>query len=104
VTPHRVADLPDRGQVGLLERGHDLLEAESVVAGERLAPAHVAQLVQHRLSVLMRPLVASTPSSAICEWSERPHCYLPGVEAVIAGKREASLGDWISLRIGGLDG
>jgi hypothetical protein len=52
----------------------------------------------------MRPLVASTPSSAICEWSERPHCYLPGVEAVIAGKREVSLGDWISLRIGGLDG
>ena len=52
------ADLLDRRRVGLLERGHDLLDAESVVAGERLGSTHVAQLVEHRLSVLMRPLIA----------------------------------------------
>ena len=56
--PLVAADLLDRGQVGLLERGHDLLDAECVVARERLASTHVAQLVQHRLSVLVGPLIA----------------------------------------------
>ena len=41
------ADLVNRGQVGLLERGNELLDAESVVARERLASTHVAQLVEH---------------------------------------------------------
>jgi hypothetical protein len=56
--PLVIADPLDRGKVGFLERGHDLVDAEGVVAGERLASTHVAQLVQHTLSVLVGSLIA----------------------------------------------
>ena len=98
------ADLVNRGQVGILERGQDLLDAESVVARERLAFAHVAQLVQHPLSVLMRPLIALDRLELELRVIGEPFDYLPVVEAVIAGKRKPSLRDWIPLRIVDLEG
>jgi hypothetical protein len=59
--PLVVADPLDRGQVGLLQRGQDFVDAESVVARERLASTHKAELVQHRQAVLVRPLIALDP-------------------------------------------
>ena len=93
------ADLVDRGQVGILERGNDLLDVETVVARERLASTHVAQLVQHLLSVLMRALVALDRLELELRMLGKRLDYLPGVEAVIAGKRKPSLRDWLALRI-----
>src|SRR5688572_19100194 len=55
--PLVTADPLDRCQVGLLERGQDLLDTEGVVSRQGLASTHIAQLVKHRFAVLMTPLI-----------------------------------------------
>jgi hypothetical protein len=53
-----VAPYPlDRGEVGRLESGDDLLGAERVVAGKRLILAQPAQLVEDHTAILVGPLV-----------------------------------------------
>jgi len=93
------ADLVNRGQVGILELGNDLLDAETVVARERLALAHVAQLVEHWHAVLMRPFIALDGVELELRMIGKRLDYLPVVEAVVACKRKPSLRDRLPLHI-----
>jgi hypothetical protein len=86
--PLVVTDPLDRGQVGLMKRGHDFLDAKSVVAWERLASTHVAQLVQHTLSVLVGSLIALDRLELDLGVVAEPVYDLSVAEAVIARERE----------------